>query len=124
MEDVRVGAFHVRNQHGRPTAAAAPVSNNGRDHLLNPAQRVLAAGIAVLLLLTFLQASATSRSAEAAVRATTGAQTTTALVGFTQRESLATIVAVSQWLDGSATRRQLQIARALLARRPSTATAH
>ena len=121
MPDHPGASVHVRKQPGRPTAAAAPVSNNGRDHLLNPAQRALAAGIAVLLLLTFLQASATSRSAEAAVRAATGAQTTTALVGFTQRESLATIVAVSQWLDGSATRRQLQIARALLARRLSTA---
>jgi len=121
MPDHLGASVHVRTQHGRSTSERPSTSRNGRDRLLGTGQRVLAVGIAVLMSLTFLQASATSRVAQEAVRATTGAQTTTALIAFTQRESLATIVAVNRWLDGSASRRDLQIARALLARRLATA---
>ena len=115
----RAGARHQeRDVPGRPARRAA---RGGRDRLLGRGQRLLALGIALLLLLSIAQASRTARAAEAAVGATTGTQTTTSLVGFTQRESLATIVAVNSWVDGLATKRQLQIARALLARRLSTA---
>ena len=110
-----------RSQGGSGSGRRGVPVNDGHDRLLGRSQRILAAGIGVLLVLTILQASATARTAQDAVRATTGAQTTTALIGFTQRESLATIVAVNQWVDGLSTRRQLQIARALLARRLSTA---
>ena len=121
MPDHPGASVHVRTQHGGSTSERPGTSRNGRDRLLGTGQRVLAVGIAVLMSLTFLQASATSRVSQDAVRATTGAQTTTALIAFTQRESLATIVAVNRWLDGSASRRDLQIARALLARRLATA---
>ena len=91
-----------------------------RDPLLSRPQRAFAAGLAVLMVLTTLQASRAFGSAEQAAEATTGAQTTTLLVGYTQRESLATLVAVERWLLGQATRRDVQIARGLLERRLST----
>lgn len=73
-----------------------------------------------LLVLTALQALRTFDASERAAKATTGAQTTTLLIGYAQRESLATIVAVERWLLGQATRRDVQVARSLLERRLDT----
>ena len=92
--------------------------NLGR--LFSTGQRVLALVVAILLVLTVLQAARTSRTSVEAVNATTGAQTTTSIIGFTQRESLGTAVIVERWLAGQSSRRDLQIARALLARRLAT----
>ena len=89
--------------------------NLGR--LFSTGQRVLAVVVVVLLVLTVLQAARTSQTSVEAVDATTGAQTTTSIIGFTQRESLGTAVVVERWLAGQSSRRDLQIARALLARR-------
>jgi diguanylate cyclase (GGDEF)-like protein len=101
-----------------PTADAGQQLGLGR--LFDGPQRALAAVVVVLLLLTIVQAARTSQSSVEAVDATTGAQTTTSIIGFTQRESLGTAVEVERWLGGTASRRDLQIARALLARRLAT----
>ncbi|MFM7063066.1 MAG: diguanylate cyclase domain-containing protein, partial [Actinomycetes bacterium] len=84
-------------------------------------QRVLMLGLAAMLAATALHVSQLARASRAAVEATTATQTSTSLIGFTQRESLNSIVAIDQWLAGGSSRRDLQIARALLARRLATA---
>ena len=76
--------------------------------------------VVVLIGATIVQATRTFASSERAAKATTGAQSTTLLIGFTQRESLATLVEADQWLLGQASRRDLQLARALLERRLDT----
>jgi len=88
--------------------------------LFSTGQRVLAALVAFLLILSVVQAARVVESSSQAVDATTGAQTTTSIIGFTQRESLGTAVVAERWLSGEASRRDLQIARALLARRLAT----
>ena len=100
------------------TGAGGARPNLGR--LFSAGQRALAAVVVLLLILTVLQAVRTSRSSVDAVDATTGVQTTTGVISFTQRESLGTAVEVERWLAGTASRRELQIARALLARRLAT----
>ncbi len=103
-----------------PVARAADEDRPNLGRLFGVGQRVLAVVVLVLLALTVLQAARTSKSSVDAVNATTGAQTTTGIISFTQRESLSTAVEVERWLAGSASRRDLQIARALLARRLAT----
>ena len=109
---------------GETTTGEVVTDDVGRQlnlgRLFSGGQRVLAAVVAVLLVLTVVQAARTSQTSVQAVDATTGAQTTTSIIGFTQRESLGTAVIVERWLAGEASRRDLQIARALLARRLAT----
>lgn len=92
----------------------------GADRLFSWPQRVFGAGLVLLLAVTAFQASRTFEASQEAAKATTGAQSTTLLIGFTQRESLATLVEADQWLLGKSTRRDLQLARALLERRLDT----
>lgn len=94
--------------------------NERLGKILGPAQRVLVVVVLLLIVLSLSQWIASSRSAQRAVDATTGVQTTTSLIGFTQRESLSTAVVAERWLAGAVSRRDVQIARALLARRLST----
>lgn len=79
--------------------------------------------VSLLLVVTVVQAGRTLDAATDAAAATTRTENATSLVAFTQRESLATLAAVDAWLLGKVTRRELQIARALLARRLSTVDA-
>jgi diguanylate cyclase (GGDEF)-like protein len=108
-----------RNPAVGPSTLTAPTRRGG-DRLFSWPQRVFAIGLVLLLALTGFQAARAFAASEQAAGATTGAQTTTLLIGFTQRESLATLVEADQWLLGQASRRDLQLARALLERRLDT----
>ena len=94
---------------------------NAAGPMMSWPQRGLLVVVLALLGLTAMHVGQLTRASRAAVEATTATQTTTSLIGFTQRESLNSIVAIDQWLAGGSSRRDLQIARALLARRLSTA---
>jgi diguanylate cyclase (GGDEF)-like protein len=90
------------------------------DRLFSWPQLLFSMGLVLLLAVTAFQASRTFEASREAAKATTGAQSTTLLIGFTQRESLATLVEADRWLLGQASRRDLQVARALLERRLRT----
>ncbi len=103
----------------RPDGPTGP--SDAAEPMMSWPQRGLLVVVLGLLATTAVHVGQLTRASRSAVEATTATQSTTSLVGFTQRESLNTIVAIDQWLSGASSRRDLQIARALLARRLATA---
>ncbi len=84
-----------------------------------PAQvALLALIIFVLLALAFTTTNSSNRAVNQA-NIMTQAESTSSSIIFTQREALVYTTRFSQWLGGSVTRRDVQIARALLAQRLS-----
>lgn len=84
---------------------------------LSPGQRILAgAAIVVLVILSVSSFTSSNRALKLATQSNS-ATTQSAAIIITQRETLVYGIRLSEWLNGSIPRRDLQITRALLAQR-------
>jgi len=84
---------------------------------INFAQKLLALFVALAFLALSITIIQTNKSSLVDARHLTAAEAPAASIIFTQRETLVYTVRLSQWLDQQVTRRDVQIARALLAQR-------
>ena len=81
----------------------------------------IALGVAMVAVLILFSTSTlkTSRDSINQAHVLTNAESPASSIIFTQRETLVYVTRFSEWLSGNIPRRQLQIARALLAQRMS-----
>jgi len=84
---------------------------------VNLAQKILAVFVALAFLALSVTIIETNKSSLVDAQHLTAAEAPAASIIFTQRETLVYAVRLSQWLDQQVTRRDVQIARALLAQR-------
>ena len=84
---------------------------------INFPQKVLAFFVALAFLALSITIVQTNKSSVVDAQHLTSAEAPAASIIFTQRETLVYTVRLSQWLDQQVTRRDVQIARALLAQR-------
>ena len=86
---------------------------------INFAQKLLAGFVALAFFALSITIIETNKSSLVDAQHLTAAEAPAASIIFTQRETLVYTIRLSQWLDQQVTRRDVQIARALLAQRLS-----